>query len=427
MLARLDRQRFTAGDPQAVPGQGGGLVGVVGEQAQAADAEVGEDLRAGRVVPGVGGQPQLGVGVQGVPAQLLQFVGPELGEQADAAPLVAAEVDDDAPAVLDDAVHGLLELRAAVAALRVEDVAGQALGVEPHQDVLAVAEVAVDEGDVLDAVDRGAVTVGGEVAGGGGQPDGGLAADGRLAAAAVGDQVLDGDDRQAVLAGEGDQFGQAQHGAVLARDLHDGPGGAQSGEPGEVDGGLGVAGPDQDSAGLGAQREDVAGADQVAGGGRRVGEQPQGGGAVGGGDAGGDAVGGAAVDRDGEGRLHGLGVGGDHLRQVEPVQVRSFQGRADQSAALAHHEGDDLGGGLLGGDDEVTLVLAVLVVHHDDGPAGGDVGDGLLDRVEDEPLLGRAGAVAVVASTHAGAPSSAAAVARERCHQSRMPHRTRAR
>ncbi len=42
------------------------------------------------------------------------------------------------------------------------------------------------------------------------------------------------------------------------------PAGAESGEPGEVDGGLGVAVADEDAA-AGAQREDVAGADEVAG------------------------------------------------------------------------------------------------------------------------------------------------------------------
>ena len=97
-----------------------------------------------------------------------------------------------------------------------------------------------------------------------------------------------------MLAGERDQLGQAQHRAVLAGDLDDGAGRAQSREAGEVDGGLGVAVADEDAAGPGAQREDVAGADEVV---RRcavpLGEQLEGGGAVGGGDAGGDAVRGA--------------------------------------------------------------------------------------------------------------------------------------
>ncbi len=257
-------------------------------------------MRARAVVAGVGGQAEFEVGVEGVAAALLEFVRSQLGQQADAAPLVAAEVDDDAAALLGDAPHGRLQLGSAVAAQRVEDVAGEALGVQPGEDVLALADVAVDEGDVFDAVDGGAVAVRREVAEGGGQPDLGLAADGGLRGAAVGDQVLDGDDRQAVLAGEGDQLRQAEHLAVLARDLHDGAGGAQARETGEVDGGLGVAVAGEDAAGAGAQREDVPGAHEVVGRGRAAREEPQGGGAVVGGDAGGDAVRGGGVDGDGE-------------------------------------------------------------------------------------------------------------------------------
>ena len=142
-----------------MPDERVGLVGVVGHQAHAAHAEVGQDLRAGAVVAGVGGQAEFEVGVEGVAAALLELVRAQLGQQADAAALVAAQVDDDAPALGLDALQGGLQLGAAVAAQGVEDVAGQALGVDADQDVLAVADLAVDEGDVLDAVDGGAVAV----------------------------------------------------------------------------------------------------------------------------------------------------------------------------------------------------------------------------------------------------------------------------
>ncbi len=170
----------------------------------------------------------------------------------------------------------------------------------------------------------------------------------------------------------------------------------------------------------------MTGADEVGRLGGTAGEEPEGGGAVGGRDAGGHAVGGGGVDGHGEGGLHRLGVVVDHLRQTQPVQFLALHGRADQAAALAHHEGDDLGGHLLGGDDEVALVLAVLVVDDHDGAARGDVGDGLLDGVERE-VLDRFGAVQNGCRGHAGAPSrTGRASLRERSHQSRMPHRTSA-
>jgi len=68
-----------------------------------------------------------------------------------------------------------------------------------------------------------------------------------------------------VLAGEGDQFGEAEHTAVLARDLDDRAGRAQARETGEVHGGLGVAVTDPARRRTGAGAEDVAGADEVVG------------------------------------------------------------------------------------------------------------------------------------------------------------------
>ncbi len=186
---------------------------------------------------------------------------------------------------------------------------------------------------------------------------------------------------------------------------------------------------DQDAAGLGAQREDVAGPHEVAGLGGAAGQELERGGAVGGGDAGGHAVRGARVDGDREGGAHRLGVVLDHLRQLEALQLVVLHGSADQAAALAHHEGDDLGGGLLGRDDEVALVLAVLVVDDHDGPAVRDVADRLLDGVERQVrgVLVVRGAVPDGCRGHAGAPSRAGCEAeRDRSHQSRMPHRTSA-
>jgi hypothetical protein len=226
-----------------------------------------------------------------------------------------------------------------------------------------------------------------------------------------------------VLAGERDQLGQPQHHAVLARDLDDRTGRAQIREPGEVDGRLGVAVAHQHTTGLGAEREDMAGTYEVGRSGLAAREELEGGGAVGRGDTGGHAVGGARVDGDGEGGPHRLGVVLDHLREFEPVQFLALHGDADQAAALAHHEGDDLGGGLFGGDDEVALVLAVLVIDDHDGPAGGDVADGVLDGVEGE-VLDVVLAVPGGQGSHAAAPSKTCWAARERNHQSRMPHRT---
>jgi hypothetical protein len=71
-----------------------------------------EDLRAGAVVAGVGGQAELEVGVDGVAAGVLQLVGLQLVHQADAPALVTAHVEHDAAAGGGDGGQGRVELRA---------------------------------------------------------------------------------------------------------------------------------------------------------------------------------------------------------------------------------------------------------------------------------------------------------------------------
>ena len=108
------------------------LLGVVAEQPDRRDAEVAQHVGRGAVLTGVGGQAERQVGVEGVEAVLLQPVGAQLVDEPDASALVAAQVDDD-PAVVADRVEGGVELRPALALERAEGLAGQALGVDPHE------------------------------------------------------------------------------------------------------------------------------------------------------------------------------------------------------------------------------------------------------------------------------------------------------
>ncbi len=125
-----------------------GLVGVVGQQVQLADAQGPEHLGRRRVVAGVLRQPQGGVRLVGVEALVLEGVRVELVVEADA-PALLAEVEEHAAAV-GYALDRLAQLRTAVAASRTEHVPGQALGVQPHQRNRA--GLAQDDGHVLQAV-----------------------------------------------------------------------------------------------------------------------------------------------------------------------------------------------------------------------------------------------------------------------------------
>ena len=116
------------------------------------------------------GQAQLQVGVDGVVALLLEVVGPELVGQADAPALVAPQVDDDPVPSSAMSRSASWQLGPAVAAQRAEDVAGQALGVDPDEHVALARQVPLHDGQVVLAVDHRLVDVAGEVAELGGDP-----------------------------------------------------------------------------------------------------------------------------------------------------------------------------------------------------------------------------------------------------------------
>jgi hypothetical protein len=125
-LAREHLDGYALDDRQAVLPELPHLVGVVRHQAHLAHAQIEQDAGPGLVVPHVGGEPERVVRFDRVVAAVLQRVGPDLVEQADAAPLVE-HVDQHARARLLDHRERRVELLAAIAALAAEDVSGQAL------------------------------------------------------------------------------------------------------------------------------------------------------------------------------------------------------------------------------------------------------------------------------------------------------------
>ena len=107
----------------------------------------------------------------------------------------------------------------------------------------------------------------------GGQVRLGDALDELLAEAAVLDQGLDRDDRQAVLAGDLVQLLASGHLDPIG-DLAEDAGGRQAGKPGQVHGRLGMPRAAEHAPLLGHQRKEMAGSDQVVGPGGRVDDRP---------------------------------------------------------------------------------------------------------------------------------------------------------
>ena len=165
MVVGVRRQRHPLHDRDPVGLQTLGLGGVVGDQPHRADPQVLEDLGGRTVVTASAGSPRSRLAsTVSRPPSCSWWRG---WQQPDAAALVTTQVDHHPAALLDDALHRLLQLRAAVAARRPEDVTGEALRVHAAQHRLAAAQllrVAVHQGDVLGVVDADVVAHGGEVA-----------------------------------------------------------------------------------------------------------------------------------------------------------------------------------------------------------------------------------------------------------------------
>ncbi len=108
-----------------------------------------EHRPAHRVVALVGGKAQALVGFHGIGAGVLQLVGADLVEQADAAALLAQVEPSTAAALGGDGRQRRFQLGAAVAAQAEQRIAGQAFGVQTAEYRRAVGDIAQGQGHVL--------------------------------------------------------------------------------------------------------------------------------------------------------------------------------------------------------------------------------------------------------------------------------------
>ncbi len=147
-----DRRVDALGHLDACGFEGCHFFRVVGDEADGGDAEVLEDGSGKFKGAEVSGIAELVVGLDGVQALILQLVRAELGHEADATAFLLL-VEEDARALVGDALEREVELIVAVATERVEDVAGEALGVDANDRRCrgpvgrGRVDVAHDEGD----------------------------------------------------------------------------------------------------------------------------------------------------------------------------------------------------------------------------------------------------------------------------------------
>src|SRR5579863_95059 len=359
--------------------QPGDLLRVVGQDADAGQPKIDQDLCPDAVVTQVRRKAQPQVGLDGVESLFLELVCAQLVEKADPAALLA-EVQQDAGALRLDHRKRRLELLAAVAAHRVEDVAGEAFGVDAHKDVLRAVHLAFDERDMVLTVEHRAVADRNEVAERGRQARGDDTLDELLRATAVGDQIRHRDHLQPVASAVPGQVGDASHGAVVVHDLAYHPGRYQTCKPCEVDRRLRLPDSLERPTRPGLEREHVPRLYQLTRAGLGIDRHLNRASPVGCGYAGADPR--ACFDGDRERCLERRLVLCRHQIEAELVAALRGQRQADQAASLLGHEVDRLGSDELGGHRQIALVLAVLVVADHHHLALADVLDRVLDRRE---------------------------------------------
>ena len=373
VFVRFDDDGHVLHNLQSVALQSYTLDGVVRDEANFAHAQCTQDLSAHTVVPFVGLEAEVDVGVHSIVALFLEFVSRNFVHQADAAPLLV-EVDYDTLALVFDEFHGLVQLFAAVASPAAEDVARHTAGVHAHQYGFVFAPLAFEQGHVLQSVALLAEGHDAEVAVLGGHVGLHTLLHQRLALQSVGDEVLDGDDVQSVALGHLLQLWHARHGAVLVQYFDECRRRLQSGQSCQVDGRLGVSGPPQHALVLGVEGVDVAGAPEVRRLAVGVGQCTDGRSAVVGADACSATF--QQVHGDGERCAQHRRVLLHLVGQLQFACTTDGDGCAEHAAPVLQHEVHLLRCDGFGGSDEVALVLAVFVVHNDDEFALSEVLDG---------------------------------------------------
>ena len=197
----------------------------------------------------------------------------------------------------------------------------------------------------------------------------------------VADQIGDVDQLEGVPLGVLHQLGQPGHRPIGVLDFADHPRRIQTGQPGKVHGGLGVAGAFQYAPLLGPQGKDVARAPQVGGAALGVDGHLDRARPVVGRNPRAHAVFRAGIHTHGERGLVAVGVAIHHQGQIQRVESFALHRQADQAPRFGGHEVDLFRGGELGRADQIPFVLPVFVIHHHDRFAIADrgqrVGDGI--------------------------------------------------
>ena len=377
----LDVKRDLIGNTDAVAFEGNDFLGMVGEDADVAQAKINENLGADAAfVLNHALASRLAIKLAAAVQVNLREGARSIGRVHGEAAATVVEIEEDAATFRGDGFEGASDELSAVAGGRAENVAGETVRMDADESGLFAFEIAADERDVLIVVHVASVSDHAEIAEARGKQGLGDAADVAFMLHAVADEIRDGQHFQIVLRAELLELRHASHGAVFIHDFADDAARTEAGDAREVHARFGLAGANEHAAFFGAQGKDVAGASEILRLGLGINRRENGYGAVGGADASSDA--GAGVNGFGKGRAMNGRVDGRHERKVQFVATVLGERETDETATVLGHEIDGVRSDLLGGHREVAFVFTIFVVHEDDHAALANVFDGFLDRSE---------------------------------------------
>ena len=374
----FDRNDFR--DFQAIAFEADDFLRVVREETHLAHAEVEEDLRADAVVAQLGGEAEFFIGFDRIETLLLKFVGVDFCGQTDAAAFVLAHVKEDAAAGAFDHLERGVELRAAIAATRAEDVAGEAFAMDADERGLGFGNLAFHECEMVCAIDERAIHVQVEIAVVGRHLDDLLTLDEPFTRATVGDEIFDAAQLQLVLAAKFQQLRQTRHRPIRVQDFAKHARRRKPREPRQIHARLRVPSAPQHAARFCAQRENVAGLHEIVWRRFGVGENTDRLRAIVGTDASRDLL--RRIDGDREIRAVTLAIFQHHPLKAELLRAFIRDRRADESTPVHGHKVHRFRRHLLRRHHEIAFVLAICVIGHDHEFPGANIFEDVFDGVE---------------------------------------------
>ena len=272
------------------------------------------------------------------------------------------------------------QLAATIAALRVEDIASETLGMHAHQRRHIRIDLTTRECKMMTQVGSDAIKVTVKLAEVGGHLDALLTQHEFLRTATVLDELRNRAGLETMTVLKIPEVTDPRHRAIVVDDFTNHRRLGQTSQTSEINRRLGVARSTQHTTGACQQGKHMARPHEGIGAHRLVDQQADRVRAVRSRDAGAHAL--RGIDTDGECSLVPLGVAAGHLRQIEFLGALGDQWRADQSAAVHRHEVHHFRRAKRCGTDQIGLIFARGIIRTNHQSACRNLGDDFINRAE---------------------------------------------